>query len=241
VIAADDVQGDEPLRIVARGDVVFWDARILGTNAPDANFRVDVTHGTPRAVIGFEAIRKDQGVRIELLHTGSSNDDLEVRGSVRDSGAPQSSAEDPVWLLAEPAARIIAPLELRVQAATWDLAVVLGAFAIVVAIQALASFDVVLNRNTVTGYIGTIALLGVLYAAMLSIAGIDSYGMRQAKLRLATFEGSAPDAAQRAARLLGKSLSIAGLGLGLVWLFVDRERLGWHDRISRTFPVAVSD
>jgi uncharacterized RDD family membrane protein YckC len=59
-------------------------------------------------------------------------------------------------------------------------------------------------------------------------------GMRAWGLRLERFDGGRPgwrDAFVRAVAAVG---SWAILGLGFLWVLVDRERLAWHDRLSRT-------
>ena len=35
-------------------------------------------------------------------------------------------------------------------------------------------------------------------------------------------------------RVLGLALSCASLGLGFFWALIDEDRLGWHDRITRS-------
>jgi hypothetical protein len=37
-------------------------------------------------------------------------------------------------------------------------------------------------------------------------------------------------------RLATTLLAAAPLGLGILWLAIDGERLGWHDRMSRMYP-----
>jgi len=50
------------------------------------------------------------------------------------------------------------------------------------------------------------------------------------------FDGKTPDRDQRLLRLGASVLSLASVGLGLMWALVDEEHLTWHDHISKTFP-----
>jgi uncharacterized RDD family membrane protein YckC len=59
-------------------------------------------------------------------------------------------------------------------------------------------------------------------------------GMRMAQLELCTFEGTATSMLERQRRALASALSGFSMGLGYAWALVDEDRLGWHDRISRT-------
>ena len=59
-------------------------------------------------------------------------------------------------------------------------------------------------------------------------------GMNFAGLELCTFEGKATTMFERQCRAAASALSGFLLGLGYFWALVDEDRVGWHDRISRT-------
>jgi len=59
-------------------------------------------------------------------------------------------------------------------------------------------------------------------------------GLRAARLRLATFDGSPLTRRSRRWRVLASFLSAFSAGLGYLWCFLDQEGLCWHDRITRT-------
>ncbi len=65
-------------------------------------------------------------------------------------------------------------------------------------------------------------------------------GTRAARVVLVSFEGEALDRRARRWRVLAMALSCVSLGLGFVWALVDEDTLCWHDRITRTYPVDVS-
>lgn len=59
-------------------------------------------------------------------------------------------------------------------------------------------------------------------------------GIRAARLKLATFDGSPVNRRARRWRVLASFLSAFSAGLGYLWCFLDQDLLCWHDRISRT-------
>jgi uncharacterized RDD family membrane protein YckC len=59
-------------------------------------------------------------------------------------------------------------------------------------------------------------------------------GMHFAGLELCTFEGKATTMFERQCRAAASALSGFSMGLGYLWALVDEDRVGWHDRISRT-------
>ncbi|HZE81058.1 MAG TPA: RDD family protein [Candidatus Polarisedimenticolia bacterium] len=66
-------------------------------------------------------------------------------------------------------------------------------------------------------------------------------GMNFAQLELCTFEGKATTMFERQCRAAASALSGFSLGLGYAWALVDEDRMGWHDRISRTHVRARSE
>jgi uncharacterized RDD family membrane protein YckC len=59
--------------------------------------------------------------------------------------------------------------------------------------------------------------------------------MRYAKIGLCTFDDENPTRKAMRRRLAAVLLSVIPFGLGILWAFFDDDRLGWHDRISRTY------
>jgi uncharacterized RDD family membrane protein YckC len=65
-------------------------------------------------------------------------------------------------------------------------------------------------------------------------------GMDFAGLELCTFEGKVTTMFERQCRAAASALSGFSMGLGYFWALVDEDRVGWHDRISRTHVRASS-
>jgi uncharacterized RDD family membrane protein YckC len=82
-------------------------------------------------------------------------------------------------------------------------------------------------------------LLGFLYEAYWTMAGVPSPGMESVGLRLVHFDGNVPSAMDNTRRIFGGLLSVMAAFIGLAWAFVDEECLTWQDHISRTFPTPV--
>ena len=64
--------------------------------------------------------------------------------------------------------------------------------------------------------------------------GGQTLGMRSWRLQVVTATGDPPALGVSLLRFFGALLSIAALGLGLLWILVDRERRSWHDLLSNT-------
>jgi uncharacterized RDD family membrane protein YckC len=59
-------------------------------------------------------------------------------------------------------------------------------------------------------------------------------GMQSWGLQLESVDGSVPGFGAATIRFVTACLSWAAFGLGFLWQLWDRERLTWHDRLSRT-------
>ena len=67
--------------------------------------------------------------------------------------------------------------------------------------------------------------------------GGQTVGMRPWRLRVVDATGGAISLKAATIRLVTALLSWAPLGLGFWWALFDRDRLTWHDRLSRTHLV----
>ena len=80
-----------------------------------------------------------------------------------------------------------------------------------------------------------VAVAGLLYNALFLSLGVSTLGMRYAGIALSTFDDEVPTRMQLRRRLGAMVLSLAPVGLGLVWSVFDEDHLSWHDRISQTY------
>jgi uncharacterized RDD family membrane protein YckC len=67
----------------------------------------------------------------------------------------------------------------------------------------------------------------------------QTIGMLAWRLRVQRPDGSALAWRDALIRLAGACVSLAALGLGYFWIWIDREKLAWHDRWSGTRVVVL--
>ena len=133
-----------------------------------------------------------------------------------------------------------APLEDRLMAGIFDLALVVAAFALFVLVF------VACTAHPPTGKPALLAaglVLGgffLLYQYLFFKYAEGTPGMRYAKIALCTFEDENPTRNAMCRRVFFMLLSAAPLGLGFAWAWFDPDRLGWHDRLSRIYQRTYS-
>lgn len=121
------------------------------------------------------------------------------------------------------------------------LAAIVYDLLLLAALLMLAATPVVLIGNgTPTSSLGRIAYQAYLLAVMFGFFGWfwthggQTLGMRAWRLRLIN-AGSGPVTWKQAfKRFMAAGVSLMVLGLGFLWIFHDRERCAWHDRLSGT-------
>ncbi|MBB5063321.1 putative RDD family membrane protein YckC [Granulicella mallensis] len=134
-----------------------------------------------------------------------------------------------------------APLELRLMAASIDtgcIGIAFLGFAAVVAKVAgpnLRALSLPLLGVTTAGVL--LALFVIFQLLFLSLAEATP-GMRYARIALCTFGDANPSRKAMRRRVLAMLLAACPLGIGLAWAFLDDERLGWHDRMSKMYQRA---
>jgi uncharacterized RDD family membrane protein YckC len=64
--------------------------------------------------------------------------------------------------------------------------------------------------------------------------GGQTLGLRSWKLKVMTFDGEPISWKQALLRFLGAIISWAFLGLGFLWILIDKNSRGWHDYLSKT-------
>lgn len=67
----------------------------------------------------------------------------------------------------------------------------------------------------------------------------QTVGMLAWRLRVERNDGARLTWRDALLRLAGASVSLAALGLGYFWIWIDRDKLAWHDRWSGTRVVVV--
>ncbi len=140
--------------------------------------------------------------------------------------APASSLELPLQT---------APLEDRLMAGVVDAALIVGGFLVFVLVFVACTVHPPVGRPAMIGAGVALCAFAAIYLLLFFNFGTDTPGMRYAKIALCTFDDENPNRKAMRRRLAAMLLSVIPCGLGILWAFFDDDRLGWHDRISRTY------
>jgi uncharacterized RDD family membrane protein YckC len=128
-----------------------------------------------------------------------------------------------------------ASLEDRVMAAVVDLALVTAGFLLFVFVFVACTVHPPTGKPAAVGAAVVFFGLALIYQVLFFKFGSDTPGMRYAKIALCTFDDENPTRQTMLRRIGALLLSASPLGLGVLWAFFDDDRLGWHDRISKTY------
>jgi uncharacterized RDD family membrane protein YckC len=122
----------------------------------------------------------------------------------------------------------------RVAAVAYDLLLLAGL------LMLAASPVVLIAGGTPSGTAGRIAYQTYLLAVVAGFFcwfwthGGQTLGMRAWRLRLVSTESDRVTWLQALKRFVAAGVSLMVLGVGFLWIFHDRERCAWHDRLSGT-------
>ena len=170
--------------------------------------------------------------------------------------AEEAVSEAPVWqgmLLDVPVDRLvvrereaavatgsmdIAPVSRRVMAAMVDgccIGAALIGFATVASYISGPGLRAMSKPMLGATAVFTLAIAALLYQLLFFSLNEATPGMRYARIGLCTFADANPTRKQMRRRVLAQVLAVGPLALGLLWVLLDDDRLGWHDRISRMY------
>ena len=124
---------------------------------------------------------------------------------------------------------------LRLMAAMVDGAILAAAFLGFVTVVAYVAGDVPSRQAAVMGSAGTLAAMFFAYQSLFFTFAEATPGMRYARIGLCTLTDDNPSRAAMRRRIVAVLLAACPLGLGFLWAWLDNDRLGWHDRISRMY------
>jgi uncharacterized RDD family membrane protein YckC len=133
-----------------------------------------------------------------------------------------------------------APLEDRLMAGIFDLALVVAAFALFVLVFVACTAHPPTGKPALLSAGLVLGGFFLLYQYLFFKFAEGTPGMRYAKIALCTFEDENPTRKAMCRRVLFVLLAAAPLGLGFAWAWFDPDRLGWHDRLSRIYQRSYS-
>jgi len=133
-----------------------------------------------------------------------------------------------------------APLEDRLMAGIFDLALVVAAFALFVLVFVACTAHPPTGKSALLAAGLVLGAFFLLYQYLFFKYAEGTPGMRYAKIALCTFEDENPTRNAMCRRVFFMLLSAAPLGLGFAWAWFDPDRLAWHDRLSRIYQRTYS-
>jgi uncharacterized RDD family membrane protein YckC len=128
-----------------------------------------------------------------------------------------------------------ASLADRLMAGLVDSALIIGGFLVFVLVFVACTVHPPVGKPAMIGAGMALCAFAAVYLWLFFNFGTDTPGMRYAKIGLCTFDDENPTRKAMRRRLAAVLLSVIPFGLGILWAFFDDDRLGWHDRISRTY------
>ena len=132
----------------------------------------------------------------------------------------------------------VAALHLRVMAAVVDALLVMGA-TVAFCAAAVKVAGVAPDLRTLGMAAGVmLAALYFGYQLLFFTLSDATPGMRYARIGLCTFSDENPSRGAMRKRILAQVVAVCPLGIGVLWMLLDDDRLGWHDRISRMYQRA---
>jgi uncharacterized RDD family membrane protein YckC len=132
----------------------------------------------------------------------------------------------------------LAPIELRLMASAVDGICLTGAFLLFSSVAAaIASHELHHVALAVLGAASVLlfAMLFVLYQGLFFTLGKSTPGMYYADLAFRSLDDTEPTIGQLRRRIWANLLSVLPCGVGYLWAVLDKDGLGWQDRLSGTY------
>lgn len=83
-----DIASIDPLAVYVKSGYKILDTKVLYSKNPANQFSFTTADDKSHIKLNFEYLDKNEGGVIQLLHTGKSSDDIEVRGTIKGAGKP---------------------------------------------------------------------------------------------------------------------------------------------------------
>jgi uncharacterized RDD family membrane protein YckC len=130
----------------------------------------------------------------------------------------------------------LAPLTDRCMGALVDTSIVFGSFLLGVLVFTSCTVHPPAGKAALAVAALVLGAMGTFYGWLfMSYGGGSTPGMRYARIALCTFEDANPTRKELQNRIPATALALLPLGLGIIWALLDEDRLGWHDRMTRTY------
>jgi uncharacterized RDD family membrane protein YckC len=134
-----------------------------------------------------------------------------------------------------------APMQQRLVSGLVDVGIVVIATAAFVLTFAEVAENIPHSSMTLVCILAAGGIFWLMFQYIFLVYRRATPGMNFVELELCTFEGKETTMFERQCRAAASALSGFSMGLGYAWAMVDEDRMGWHDRISRTHVRPVSE
>ncbi|ADW70669.1 RDD family protein [Granulicella tundricola] len=128
-----------------------------------------------------------------------------------------------------------AAVSQRLMAAAVDFTLVSATFLAFAATAAYVAGSVPTGAAAATTSAVVFAILYLSYQLLFFTFSDQTPGMRYARIGLCTFTDENPSRSAMRKRILATVVAACPFAIGLLWVWLDDDRLGWHDRISRMY------
>ena len=189
---------------------------------------------------GWSSIRLGEHPRAETATTQATAPAAvsaeEPRRVTAKAARVAETAYPAVQTATETAFESIAPISDRCMGALVDFGIVFGSFLVGMLVFASCTEHPPAGKAALAVAALVLGGMGAFYGWLfMSYGGGSTPGMRYARIALCTFEDANPSRKELQNRIPATALALLPLGLGLIWALFDEDRLGWHDRMTRTY------
>jgi uncharacterized RDD family membrane protein YckC len=129
----------------------------------------------------------------------------------------------------------VAALSAQATCMAIDSAIAMAAFVLFAWIVRTNTDIELTHRPVIVAVVAFAALFWAGYHFLFLYFSQNTPGMLLTQLAFCTFDDTIPCRATRMRRAAALLLSMISMGMGFFWALLDEDRLGWHDRISRTY------
>jgi uncharacterized RDD family membrane protein YckC len=180
-------------------------------------------------------------ISTEPVKAEAASDEAPMWQGMMLDASPENSPAGRAQARPSPSLADIAPISRRLMAAAVDTCCVGMAMVGFVTVAAWISGPrlAAMSRPLLgVAAVLTFATAALLYQVLFFTLNEATPGMRYARIALCTFAQESPTRPALRRRVIATVLAACPLALGLVWAWMDGDRLGWHDRISRMYQRA---
>ncbi len=88
-IRKEDIAPADRLRIQCKKDVRILSVSLIESNSPPSRMSYNLEPDDAAVTLEFDFLEKEEGAVFEVVHTGTSSDDIRVAGTIIDGGQPK--------------------------------------------------------------------------------------------------------------------------------------------------------